>query len=284
MPKAKFNKYYLSEKNVSTQIKLLKKIKSPFILSVSNYTVKIEAPNPAYNCYFMKNEQSNKVFAAGKMIEKDLKRFDIPEIDMQKNEYFSLGLTDSFYADKMYNIDIKSAYATILFNDGFITKKTFKYICSLQKMERLAALGMIAGRKNVFSHSKSGKIISNEEVINPLSPFFFYCVQKTNNIILDVKNKIMLSSFIFSWVDGIYYNDPSASLIAQEYIFEEYKLKTTLKELTEFEVKKEDEFFDIVFMDGADKKTFAIPVPETHLKKKIIAHLLNKDHEEIKKG
>lgn len=248
-------------------------------MTLSNYTAKIETINPAYNAYFMKSEQSKKVFVAGKMIEKDLLGCKMPDVDMSKNEYYSLGLIRPFYSDVMYNIDIKSAYATILYNDGYLSGKTFKYINKLDKQERLAALGMIASKKEIFEYSRSGRVTKHEEVINPLSPFFYYCVQKTNDIILDLKNKIMMNSFIFSWVDGIYYNDNSCTNVAKEYLNDEYRLNSTTKELTEFEAEKKEQFFDITFMDNGVKKEFAVPIPESNLKRKIISHLLNKDYE-----
>jgi len=57
--------------------------------------------------------------------------------------------------DVIFNIDIKSAYATILKNDGLITQKTFDFINRLPKQERLTAVGMLAGKKNIFEKCES---------------------------------------------------------------------------------------------------------------------------------
>lgn len=272
-------KLHLKEKNVKLFTDLLKKQKAPFKMTISNYTTKIDSAN--HNVRFLKSLQSNRVFAAAAFLKSDLKSQTPPEVDMKKNCYYDTNFKGvEFYSDLAFNIDIKHAYANILHNEEMISKKTFDYLSKLPKADRLAAVGMLASRKVTFEHGRDGKIYNFSEDINPLSNFFFYCVQKTENIIHDVKNKILKDSFLFSWVDGIYYlnSNPAYKNIVQEYLQDEFKLLSTFKELTEFEVKIKNNSYRISFKEEMLLKTFNIPFPETSFKREICNYLLTKNY------
>ena len=280
----KFQKVTLSQTNVNIYVDILKKMKQPFTIEISNYTTKIISKS--YNIHFLKTEQPNRVFAAAAKIKNDLKDFEVPEIDMTRTKYYDTCFKGgAFYADKVWNIDIKSAYTSILKNAGYITEETSLYIQNLPKLERLAALGMLASRKEIYVHSASGAVIKMEERINPLSNFFFYCVQETEKIIQMCVNQILYDAFLFSWVDGIYYvnHNPEYHILTQQYLKRDFNLDSTLQQLTDFEVKLHKEFYNISFIDEKMKhKVFNVPIPETELKKKIIAHLLNKNYDSPK--
>lgn len=279
--KPKYDKLEMNEANIQLYVDLLKSIRMPFKMEVSNYTTRITSE--CYNLYFVKNEQSLKTFAAAAKIKSDLQKVkNPPEIDINTVSYFDTNFKHEFFSDVCHNIDIKSAYASILYNAGFITGSTFKYLSSLDKMERLAAVGMCASRKEVFFHDRNGNIKSRYELVNPLSNFFFFCVQKTGNIIEDLRQQIFKDSFLFSWVDSIYYLNENENYrtICQEYLLEEYNLESTFKRLNDFEVKMKDEFYKIQFIEeGKTKpKYFNIPYPETQLKRQIINYLLTKKY------
>lgn len=272
-------KLHLNEKNVKLFTDLLKKQKAPFKMTISNYTTKIESSS--HNVRFLKSLQSNRVFAAAAFLKTDLKNKVPPDVDMKKNCYYDTNFKGiEFFSDLAFNIDIKHAYANILHNDGFITKKTFDYLSKLPKQDRLAAVGMLASRKVTFEHGRDGKIYNFVETINPLSNYFFYCVQKTENIIHDVKNKILKDSFLFSWVDGLYYlnDNPAYKTIVQEYLQDEYGLKSSYKELTNFEVKIKRDSYRISFEEEELLKTFNIPFPEINFKKEICNYLMTKNY------
>lgn len=144
---------------------------------------------------------------------------------------------------------------------------------------------MLASRKEVFTYNKTGKNTGSEEIINPLSNFFFYCVQKTENIISEIKHEILMDDFLFSWVDGIYFTNPYYAKLIQAHLFDTYKMQSTFKELTEFEVKIKNEFYRISFFEQPEnkKKSFAIPLPETAFKKELVNYLLKKDYSQLNK-
>ena len=277
----KFLKLQMNEKNIKLYIDLLTKIKCPFTLETSNYTTKIISDT--YNVYFLKGIQSNQTFAAAAKIKSDLKNTEIPVIDMARNCYFDTGFKgEGFYSDRVYNIDIKNAYPSILYNAGFIKLSTYEYLNKLPKKNKLAALGMLASKKDIFHHSKTGEVFKMEERISPLSNFFFYCVQETENIIQSCKNQILMDSFLFSWVDGIYYlnhNDNYRS-ITQNHLKKDFNLDSSFQVLTDFEVQLKKEHYKINFIDAKQKnKIFNIPLPQTKLKKEIIHYLLTKKYD-----
>ena len=279
MQKSKVLKLTLNEKNIRLFVDLLKNAKTPFSMQVSNYTTKIISE--PYNVSFVKGLQSKRVFAAASYLKKDLAGKKIPNVDMKKCDYYDTNFRGlEFYSDRCFNIDIKQAYATILYMDGFITKKTYDYLKNLPKMERLAAVGMLASHKTIFRHDKLGRIIKVEEIINPLSDFFFYCVQKTENIIHDVINKILQEAFLFSWVDGVYYMNENTGYknVTMQYLKTEYGLESTFKELNNFEVKIKNQSYRISFLQDGEEKVFNIPLPVMQLKKDIINYLLEKKY------
>lgn len=278
--KTKQLKLHLNEKNVKLFVDLLKAQKAPFKMQLSNYTTKIESE--PFNVMFAKTMQSNRVFAAAAYLKNDLNKKEIPDIDMKKNCYYSTSFNgDGFYSDIAFNIDIKHAYASILYKDGLISKKTFTYLSRLPKLDRLAAVGMLASRKVIFEHDRQGRVREFTEQVNPMSNFFYYCVQKTEQVITDVRVNILAKSFLFSWVDGIYYlnDNPAYRNIVQEYLYEEYGLRSTYKELTEFEVKTKNGSYRISFKEDGALKTFNIPLPEIGFKKQISDYLLTKKYD-----
>jgi hypothetical protein len=269
----------LNEREIKNYIDLMKNLKIPFKVAISNYTVRITNKN--YDIYFLKNNQSNKVFAAAAKLRADLKDKICPPLESE-NKYFDTNFKgDVFYSDTVQNLDLKSAYATILNNENFISNETFKYLSNLDKLDRLAAVGMIASKKEIFNYDKKGNLISNETVKNPLSDFFFYCVQKTEFIISDIRQQILQEDFLFSWVDGIYYLNPTASYnkVAELYTRETYGMKLTFKNLSQFEVLKKKNHYNITFLEPKKiKKEFNIPFKDAPIKKQIINYLLTKKY------
>ena len=92
--------------------------------------------------------QSKRCFAAFAKIKSDVLKVMPPEISGDKLIYFQYDFTKSVSHDTVYNIDLKSAYAAVLFKEGFITKKTWEYLKSVDKEDRLATVGKI-GRAHV---------------------------------------------------------------------------------------------------------------------------------------
>lgn len=273
-------KSILDSNKVNAIIDFHKKMKIPFTITLSTYTTRIKSDYCDH--YFMKQEQPNRVFAGFAQVKSDCEKYKISKINVGKLKYYAHGFqSDNFYSDVIYNIDINSAYATILYNDGIITKKTFDYLIKLPKMERLATVGMLASKKNIFEVNEAGKIISEKQEISATSDYFFYCVKRTSEIM----NKLALhlgKAFLFSWVDGIYFlqeekASKTAGKILTEYL-KEIGYKSTFDKLTEFEVIGNTDFYHVKYIKKGENKFMNIPKYDSTIMKKITDHLLTKNY------
>lgn len=276
-------KAILNFKTVNAYIELHKQMKLPFTLYMSNYTTRIKSL--AYDLHFMKKEQSNRVFAAFNMIKSDVKKKPLPKIIHNNLQYFSEAfMPTNMYMEKIFNFDLKSAYASILFNEGFISKKTFNFINKLPKQDRLAAVGMLAGKKNIFEIDCNGEVVSDETVISETADYFFYCVKRTFEIIKGAA-KILGEGFLFSWVDGIYFyeNEDSAensAKIITELYFKEKGFLVTFEKLEKFTVIVKKGYYHCSYVkknkEGISQtKTMNVPKKENEFVTKINNYLLN---------
>lgn len=261
--------------NLRLYLDYLMKNKKTFRLEYSNYWSKIEYNGRIFK--FIENPMSFKTFVASKLIARDIENSNIviDFCDRDFIKYFSHELK----ADEknvIYNVDIKSAYATVLLNEHLISDKTYKYICNLPKQERLAAVGMIAGKKNIIEYF-DGKAILTTSNENKLSNYFFYCVYRTHEIISDLQ-KILPGMFLFSWVDGLYFtsnNIPELNNI-REY-FENIKMNFTFERLVNYKCKEMAKYFYIEFDKGDEKKIFYLPKKPEFLASQFLNYYLSKN-------
>ena len=199
----------LSAINVAQHLDLLEQNKQDFVYSFSNYWCKIETENSIIK--FVSSTMSLKTFAAFAKIKNDLKNWtanEQPKVCSNSVSYYQHNVREEKHK-YILNIDLKSAYATILYTTGYISQKTFNYISKLKKTERLACVGMFAKKKNIIDFY-NGEAIKYRSEVSEFSDYFFYCVQKTDEIINGLQS-VLKERYLFTWVDGIYftlqYND-----------------------------------------------------------------------------
>jgi hypothetical protein len=274
---------------INRQIDFLKEMNIFYKYIISNYTTTIETKSNIYQ--FNDRLMSNRAFVAYNMIKKDLKEFSAneqPDTRAAGLQYFDTFIENSVNIETCFLVDIKSAYATILLNDGFISPQTFGYISTLPKKARLAAVGMLAGRKDVF-YFQGKELTGTDVIINPLESYFWYCVKRTSEIMLQIRKE---TDCLFYWVDGIYLKNESdvkkakEILSAEKYFFSEKKI-FSFQALTR-ENKNKDIFNQISFFqsdkineysqatkENTEYKTFQIPIRK-HQKEKLVNYLLNK--------
>jgi len=274
-------KAILKQESVNAYIDLHKKMKLPFTLTLSTYTARITSNY--CDLHFMKSEQPNRVFCAFNMIKADVKKRPVSKIAVSKLKYYSQNfIYDEFFADKIFNIDIKSAYATILKNDGYISEKTFEFISRLPKQERLACVGMLAGKKNVFYMDENGNPLKDETIISPTADYFFYCVKRTSQIMNDAR-KHLGNAFLFSWVDGIYFLENEKAGINEGGIFQDYfkqqGFNTSFDVLENFEVNRKREYYRVKYDKEGKSKMLNIPSKENETIEKITQHLMSKNYD-----
>jgi hypothetical protein len=259
-------------------------------MKVSTYTTTIETPSSIYK--WNDNNMSQKAFIGYQLIKKDLKEYtanEMPDINRNNLEFFNTYIEGNIYENTAFCIDIKSAYATILFIDGFISERTFAYISSLPKKARLACVGMLASRHDLF-YFEGENLISHDKVVNPLENYFWYCVQRTSEIMQKIVNE---TRALFYWVDGIYFTDYDSVITAKKILAEEKfnfseknclmfnattketKNGNSLNSISFYETKDLNLQYNEATRENTEYKVFSIPL-RRNLKNQLINYLINK--------
>lgn len=202
--KQKKVKVLFNENNYQHFVSLIQQSKLPYTIIRSNYTLEINSS--FLNIYFMQEEMSKKAMICGQMIKKDLSicGIEMPEIERDQLKYFDFNYEKIIHSHDGYffNIDIKSAYATAL--KQLISPKTFSYLCSLPKKDRLAAVGMLASRKDLFFYDPAGVCVNHEKQVKETADWFYYCVLEIQKLMDDII-ALIGTDFLFYWVDGIFF-------------------------------------------------------------------------------
>lgn len=276
-------KVFLDIKQVQRYIDLHKNMKIPFEMTLTNYTTRIKST--FCDKHFMRNSQSKMMFTAYTMLKKDVSTRVKPFVRLDKLTYFDTGFTEEMKIPLVYNFDIKSAYLTCLLVNGMIEKKTFDYLKRLPKMDRLASVGMLAGRRTVFIMDKNGKEVSETTSISPLENFFFYCVNEIGNL-MRFAASYMGNAFLFTWVDGIYFK-PNELQAAQDYYiimseyFKEKGYEVSFEILENFETERfGNDCWKVSYIKEGKPKQFMIPIKVIDLKRRVQNYLLNKNYSE----
>lgn len=206
--------------------------------------------------------QSNQCFAAYAKVKRDVKTKPIPVIDQSKLVYFEHDFRYSCEIDTVYNIDLKSAYATILFNDGLISMDSYKYLSRLPKHDRLAAVGMLASKKKTFGFDSKGTVKSFESSVSNLENFFYYAVQRTFEIMQTLKS-ILRQSYLFTWVDGIYFTPDMDGLIQAEDYLRSIGFRYSEDVLTDWNVRVVGGAVKLNFVKEGKIKSFSLPARQS---------------------
>lgn len=252
-------------KSAKEHIEFLKHAGFPYSLKISNYTVEIISD--LYNIQFLHSMRSNRCFAAYAKIKSNVKNFPPPKVKKHELEYFMHDFKENYYAHHAINIDLKSAYPTVLFNDGYITQETFDYISRIPKLDRLAAIGMLASKKYCFSYDSGGKLVDYHKETSELENFFFHCVKRVGEIMNDLK-KLSGNDYLFTWVDGIYLKTNDEYLYTVAPHLEQSNFKFSVDIINKFTVNLVPGKIKISFwkddstkngLDICKKKMFVIP-------------------------
>ena len=232
-----------------------------FDLYISNYAMKIIVDEQIIN--FTKHEQSRATFAAFSKLKSELQDKKRPNIEPDDVTYFLHDFKSPVYVERVCNIDLKSAYANILYMDELITPKTFRYLSKLIKKDRLSAVGMLASKKQVFEF-RNGEPQNVHEERSEFAPFFFYAVKRTYEIMSELK-KICGKSYLFTWVDGIYFlPDPGIEKECKTYL-REIGFPFSVEHLREFDVNFLQRSIKVSFIKNDDdkKKRFDLPMQDS---------------------
>lgn len=252
-------------------IKLHTGMKIPFTVSLSNYTCKFDSS--LYSVHFLKKAQSNQMFGAYNKIKADLK--PLPHsVNMELIKYYQSGnKLGNLYADFIFQIDIKSCYASILRNYGLIKERTYEFLQKITKENRLACIGMLASKKSIFHFDNTGTCVYEENIQNEDSDYFFFCVQETFKI-MDECKMILHDSFLFTWVDAIYFNgDSDKAFEVMQYLKEKFNLQCSCNALEQFEIKTKKDHYHCTYVKNNEPSFINIPFVEQPEKRSLLNYL-----------
>ena len=208
---------------------------------------------------------SKRTFMAFNMVKTDISKSG-KRVDRLDVKYFQHDLREDIHSKTAWYIDLKSAYATILRNENFITEKTFSYLSTLPKMDRLVCIGLLASRRT-WSDWKGGKFVNEVVEESPLSDYFYYACRRTFEIMSVVKSLIGKENALLNWVDCIYFkeaNEGSRQAIA--YLCEQ-GFDVHFNTIENFHAVIFKKYVRVSFWDNGKKKCWFIPHATGQVKK-----------------
>jgi len=252
--------FFRDPKSVAHRIRQLRGMKASFKMRQTNYTTVIEFPNGDKE-HYLYTLRSRDVFVAHRKIGKEA----IPnyvEADFEGHcKYFVLNservLDLRMRPQPVYNLDLRSAYPSVLRRFGLISDKTFDYLMRLDKNDRLAAIGMFAGRKTVFT-VRDGELMNLEEVESEYKNVFFLPAYVVDEVMSDCM-RVLGEDFIYYWFDGIYYTNQRRIRDLEGYLGQT-GLHWKVHRLSKFKLVDRGEVVDVSFEEpGKGAKAFSLP-------------------------
>jgi hypothetical protein len=268
--------YIIHSGNINTLLEEFKENEKDFTLKRTGYTVTLDSKRVKY--LITTSLGGNELFKAANKIKKDVKNSNFIIDIAPKNTIFYYSVYKSLQAgttiyDKVYNIDITSAYATVLLNNNVITQETYNYLRTISKANRLKAVGMLATQTAVYEFINGKAINFKIKTIPDQRNIFLFCCYEIGRIMEEISLAIG-KDFIFYWVDGIYFKDEKNTEII-ENILNNYNYKHTFEQLNNFEIINKTNYIDINFDRKEKRKQFCVPKNDHDQINKLINKLNN---------
>jgi len=281
MIKTKKDKFLQSFENVKLYKDLIRIAKVPYKMILSNYTTELICPYLNLDLMFCNSFQSQKMFMGFNMIKRDLLKWSANEQPLTTYEdviFFENNIKESLQYKDIINLDLNSAYATVLLNDYFIEKKTYSFLQTIPKIDRLACVGMFASKKTLYEFGEDGNVANWEVKEANTSGYFIHCIKKVGDLMTEIKNAIG-DDFLMFWVDGIYIkNNGSPSVKIARKIIEDHRYNYKEKILPTFKTfKSEKNKIKVIlgeeYSDHCKIKEFNYPAPPTEFQKDFTKYL-----------
>jgi hypothetical protein len=210
----------------------------------------------------MLNEYSIRVFKVATMIKNDVLNSETGKAIME-TKYFktNFGFSDnpkSYLSKQVLNIDITSAYATCLLNNGLITEKTYKALKKLPKTERLPCVGMLATSHTAYKY-ENGECIEVNSFRAETASVFFYLIDEINYLMQNIQF-VLGKHYIFHWVDGIFfdYNTDSATVQEIERYLNDKGYEYKYEDVQDFKVETDNKKLVIKMIKNGVAKQYTI--------------------------
>lgn len=264
-------RYERDSQALKNYVKFLRENKKSFVVKHGTYTTTIETE-------FGKNKYethqfSNRVFIAAAMIKKDVINSNVGhQIINDTHDKVNFGHKQElqpFELKEVFNIDISGAYATCLYVNGLITDKTYKYLKTLRKDERLPAVGMLARTACLWKYEK-GQCVDIIVERSQTAQVFYYLIEEINFVMRSIQWELG-KHFYFYWVDGVFFDIATPKkliknvenlLIRKNYQFkyekvEDFKLTKNNKNVFTIDMVKNGEQKKYQFSDSNNGKEIA---------------------------
>jgi len=244
-----------NREGIESIIEFLESINADFTATVSNYTTTIDYYGNKSK--YMKEQHSRKTFSAYSKIKSDVSKLPVPKYTEDSVSYFHHDIDGSFHYKKAIQIDVRKAYATVLYKNKMITEATYDFITCLSKTERLVSVGMLASMKHIFQY-ENGIVENYTPVRSPLSGFFFFAVKE----IQELMNHCRMASgakYIMTWVDSIYIQCDETALAEILNVFYHNGFESSVHILENFTCHVGEDKIHISLIDNREVKNFNIP-------------------------
>lgn len=237
----------------------LKERRETFTATHTSYTSMVTVPRLKINYFFIKESGGRESMLLSSKIKSEIKKSEIhvDNIRSQHVKYFNSGDLKPCKLKKVYNVDITDCYPTTLNKLGFITNELFELMKGVEKIVKLKAIGQIATRKTVYEYVDGVATTLNIKCDEHLRNVWFTICHETGESIYECQQSI--ESFLFFWFDGIYFTKKSeAKKIIDILTRRGYKSK--YEELTNFEVRRNEENIRISYNKDGKTKNFCLPL------------------------
>lgn len=253
--------------NSASALDLLRNLiyeKHNFCVKKTNYSTIIELPSgEKYLC--MDEKSGKKYFFAMNKLLSEIKKNQIEIDEVNRNNIFYYGVSEHLSKKKIkwqlisdvYNIDIKSAYASVLKKYGFISEDFFNNeVSKWDKPTRLKAVGSLATNKIIYHYQEGMCISVHAEKNDYTRNLFFLCCHEIGQLLNRISNNC--PSFLFYWVDGIYFSKESdAKKIIRELRKEGYFY--SFDRIDWMQIKDSEKRIKLNFEKDGKIKKFTLP-------------------------
>lgn len=202
--------FQVDKNNLDSKAEYLHKLKLPFTIVSSGSSVELFSDE--WNCRSM-----SRYFRAEDMnFIKKVKKYSIDNYvslkyrerayRLEKIEYFSIkkSIKEGDVFENVCCLDINGAYWQTALMMGIISKEIYEEGIKKDKLTRLASLGSLAKKKEVYEFD--GNIYRHVETIRSYETenlWFAICYRVSE--IMQLLMESLGEDFIFFWVDGIYF-------------------------------------------------------------------------------
>jgi hypothetical protein len=202
--------FTVSEEQLSSKSDYLYRLRIPFTMTISGSVNELQSD--PWNCKsidksflpdnmnFIRKVKKHIVsnYVAMKFIDKDYKNSNIHYIDVNPN------IKEGDVFEDICCLDINGAYWQTALLMGVISKEIYEEGIKKDKITRLASLGSLAKRKEVYKFD--GNSFTHFETVRSYeTENIWFAMCKRISDIMQALVKDLGGDFLFYWVDGIYF-------------------------------------------------------------------------------